>query len=404
MIHSNPICIFLRIINLVIDRLISACLPLFFLLPCSAVGEEYQDPGASKSSLAFSDSPYSLNPSSIGEITITGIISGLGFSQTNAVPENPTHTADISNTQAIIRKNTGELQFYLQTGYYSTSSLGTSYQRANRQTIDTFGAVPLVYLAAPIGEKWKLIGGKINSFGGYEETFTYQNINIDRGLLWNQTSNVSKGVELDYASGDFTAAFTLNDGFYSNELNWMGASAAYSISEKSTATLSWTGSIKASSINTIATPLAQNNSQIFNASYTYKSDRWMVAPYLQYTYIPTNTSIGILAPNQTMGAAVLVNYRLTQTAIDNGRISLPFRFEYITSNGNANKNAPNLLYGPSSGAWSATITPTYQMNRYFTRIELSYVQTINATSGLAFGSQGNSKTQSRAILEAGVLF
>lgn len=384
--------------------LICRCLPLLFLLPLTAVGEEYHESSSSKSSLTLSDSPYVISLPPIGEINASGIISGLGFSQTNPEPQNPTHTFDLSNAQLIIQKNSGELQFYVQAGAYSTSSLGTSYQRANRQTIDSFGIVPLAYLAAPIGENWKIIGGKINSFGGYEETFTYQNINIDRGLLWNQTSNVSKGLELDYSNGNLTAAFTINDGFYSNELSWLGASAAYSFSETSAAALSWTGAVKASSVDSFNTPLAQNNSQIFNASYTYKSSRWTVAPYLQYTYVPTNTSIGIMAPNQTVGAAILVNYRFAKTPDNNGRVSLPFRFEYITSSGDANQDAPNLLYGASSGAWSATITPTYQMNRYFMRIEFSYVQIINPTAGLAFGSQGNSKNQSRALLEAGILF
>ena len=166
--------------------------------------------------------------------------------------------------------------------------------------------------------------------------------------------------------------------------------------------VSWTGSIKASTVDTFITPLAQNNSQITNAIYTYKSDRWLVAPYLQYTYVPKNPSIGILNSSQTLGAALLTNYRFSNKDI--GGFSLPFRFEYISSGGNNSLGAPNLLYGVGSDAWSATLTPTYQVGKYFLRGELSYVQAINISPGLAFGNQGNSANQARAMLEVGVLY
>jgi hypothetical protein len=119
----------------------------------------------------------------LDDIKISGAGSGFGLSQTNPAVENSNTILDISNAQLIVQKDTGDLQFYLQAGYYSTPSLGTSYQRANRQTIDSFGVLPLAYVAAPIGSNWKLSAGKINSFGGYENTFTFQNANIDRGLL-----------------------------------------------------------------------------------------------------------------------------------------------------------------------------------------------------------------------------
>jgi hypothetical protein len=369
--------------------------------PTIADGDMPQNPAMS-SALSFDAQPIQFAISQIGSINVQGVITGIGMHQTNPVNIDNAGLVDVSNAQVIIQKNQGLLQFYLQSGYYSTPSLGTSYQRANVQTIDSFGVVPLASISLAPTRNWLFTLGKINSFGGYENTFTFQNINIDRGLLWNQTSNVSKGMSAAYSDGDVEAAITWNDGFYSNQLNWLGASATYHLNDKNNVSVSWTGSIKASTVDTFITPLAQNNSQITNAIYTYKSDRWLVAPYLQYTYVPKNPSIGILNSSQTLGAALLTNYRFSNKDI--GGFSLPFRFEYISSGGNNSLGAPNLLYGVGSDAWSATLTPTYQVGKYFLRGELSYVQAINISPGLAFGNQGNSANQARAMLEVGVLY
>ena len=85
-------------------------------------------------------------------------------------------------------------------------------------------------------------------------------------------------------------------------------------------------------------------------------------------------------------------------------LSLPARFEYIASTGNAADGAPNLLYGPGSKAWSITVTPTYQWKIFFARGEFSFVGGVDTTAGLVFGSNGNDKTQARLLLEAGLLF
>ena len=359
------------------------------------------DPAMS-TSLAFDFDSTQISMSDIGLINIQAVASGIGMYQNNPVGSDNASLLDVSNAQVIMQKNVGLVQFYVQSGYYSTPSLGTSYQRANVQTIDSFGVVPLASISLVPSKNWQFSAGKINSFGGYENTFTFQNINIDRGLLWNQTSNVSKGFSAYYSDGPIEAAVTWNDGFYSNQLNWIGVNIGHHLDEKNNINLSWTGAIKTNTLDTFITPLAQNNSQISNLIYTFKSDRWLVTPYLQYTYVPSNPNIGILNSAQTKGAALLTNYRFSGNAKDG--FSLPLRFEYISSAGRGGLGSPNLLYGVGSSAWSATITPTYQAGKYFLRGEVSYVQAINASSGYAFGSTGTNNSQSRLMVEVGILY
>jgi hypothetical protein len=85
-------------------------------------------------------------------------------------------------------------------------------------------------------------------------------------------------------------------------------------------------------------------------------------------------------------------------------VSLPVRFEYIGSTGSLADGAPNLLYGPGSKAWSITFTPTYQYKIFFARAEISHVGTTSTTPGLIFGPNGTNTTQTRGLLELGILF
>ena len=82
--------------------------------------------------------------------------------------------------------------------------------------------------------------------------------------------------------------------------------------------------------------------------------------------------------------------------------SLAPRVEYIATTGNS--NAVNLLYGPGSGAFSFTVTPTYRRDAFFLRGDLAVVHASSMTPGFGFGTAGQSANQARGVLEAGFMF
>ena len=84
--------------------------------------------------------------------------------------------------------------------------------------------------------------------------------------------------------------------------------------------------------------------------------------------------------------------------------SLAGRGEYITSTGSVADQAVNLMYGPCSAAWSATLTPTFQRGGFFVRGDLSFVRANNFTPGDAFGLTGMNPNQPRAVAEIGFIF
>jgi Putative beta-barrel porin-2, OmpL-like. bbp2 len=257
-------------------------------------------------------------------------------------------------------------------------------------------------------DDWSIMAGKLPSMSGYEGSFSFQNLNIERGLLWNQSASVSRGVQVNHSAGPFTFALSWNDGFYSDQMTWISGSTVWKIDETNSFTVLGGANTRTTSVSTTATPVLQNNSRIFDLIYTWRSGPWSVSPYLQYTYVPVAPSIGVLHDAATYGASLLVNYSFDPATRLGGLslagFSLPFRIEYITSTGTTTDGAPNLLYGPGSATWSITATPTYQYDRFFTRAEFSYVAASHTTPGLAFGSSGSEITQARFAFEAGFLF
>ena len=345
-----------------------------------------------------SPSPFQFDAGPLGNLDITGIMSGMGVWQDNPIPGDRFTRADISNGQIFIQKTHGLIQFFLQAGAYNMPALGTPFLSTASTTSDYYGALPQAYLKIAPTKNFSVLIGKLPTLIGAEYTFTFENMNIERGLLWNQENAVNRGVQVNYSVGPLSASLAWSDGFYSNRFNWLSGDLSYTINSANTVSFVGMGNTGQTGYSTLATPVYQNNSDIYNLIYTYSLGPWMIQPYLQYTQVPTNPAIGVGRSTGTRGAALLASYALTP------HISLAARAEYIASTGNATDGAVNLMYGVGSKAWSITVTPTYQDHDFFARAEFSYVQASSYTQGDVFGPQGNNPTQVRALVETGFLF
>lgn len=348
--------------------------------------------------LTANPAPMSVDAGVFGTWYVTGAVTGLGLLQSHHIPGDRTRQTDLSNGQVFIQKTSGQLQFFVQAGGYSIPSLGTAYLPADKTTSGFFGMVPQAFVKYVPNDSFNIMAGKLPTMIGAEYTFTFENMNIERGLLWNQENAVNRGVQATYTHGAVTASLAVNDGFYSNRYNWVWGSLAYAIDKNNSLSFIAGGNTKQTARSSLAVPLAQNNSQMFNVIYTHLAGPWTITPYLQYTRVPTNTDIGIVHSASTTGAALLANYAF------NSNFSLASRAEYISSTGSVANGAPSLLYGPGSKAWSLTFTPTYQNKLLFVRAEFSYVKASGTTPGFAFGRNFDSNAQSRVMLETGILF
>jgi len=361
--------------------------------------------------LAANPNPMSFDLGPLGPVYLTGAISGLGLWQNNPFPDDQRSLASLTNGQFFFQKTDGLLQYYVQVGAYTIPSLGAPYFNTNKATGDFFGPLPMAWAKVAPTDAFSVQGGKLATLLGAENTFTFQNMNIERGLLWAQEPAISRGGQLNYTSGPLAFALSFNDGFYSNRYTWLSGSATYTIDSSNNVVLAAGGNYAHTDkvttttpfFQTTATPLFQNNETLFTLVYNYNSAPWTITPYFQFTHVPAASSIGAFSAASTYGGAILANYNFAEDSPLPG-FSIPIRFEYIGSSGSLASGAPNLLYGPGSNAWSVTLTPTYQYKIFFARAEFSHVGTNSTTSGLVFGPTGTNTTQTRFMFEAGVLF
>ncbi len=348
-------------------------------------------------SLSANPNPAIFNAGPFGMLMVTGVLSGGGFWQSHPAvdffgKQNAIGYGDITNATVIINKTYGPIQFFIQAGAYSLPAIGVPYVKSRKVDPATFGFIQQGFVRFVFNPAFSLDVGALPTRMGDEYTFTFENLNIQRGLLWNQENAVTKGVQVNFTKDAWATSVSWNDGFYSD--HYTSASALITYTFKNSDTLSavamgnYFGKIRA---NSFVAPVTLANSQIYNLIYTRTKGAWVISPYIQYTSVPNVP--GWTPSGSTSGAALLLMYRFKP------ELSLSGRVEYISSSGGA-----NLINGPGSNAWSFTITPTYQKDIFFIRAEASYVSIGSGTPGLMFGSEGLNRSQTRVFGETGVIF
>ncbi|MDB5450610.1 MAG: hypothetical protein JWQ52_1738 [Phenylobacterium sp.] len=345
--------------------------------------------------LAANANPASVELGPLGKVYITGQFTGLATTQNNPMPGDTGQTRlDLSNAQFEIQKTDGLVQFFVQAGTYALPSLGAAYVRSDKLPQETYRYVPVAFLKIAPSSSFNIMIGKLPTLIGAEYTFTFENMNIARGLLWNQEPAISRGVQANYSKGPLTISASINDGYYSNRYTTGSALVSYVLSPADTVAFAASGNFDKTSKSTFATPIAQNNGSIYNLMWTHTVGPLVVTPYLQYSVTPKDASLGLPGSASTFGGAVLAKYSFTP------QFSLAGRAEVIGSAG----SQVSLLYGPKSSAWSLTLTPTWQLKTFFVRGEVSYTQLDSAAAGAGFGKAGDRNSQTRAMLETGYLF
>jgi len=335
------------------------------------------------------------------DFDVNGVVSGIGLFQNHAVPGDPYNRLDFSNAEAIIQKADGVIQYYVQVGGYSFPILGSPYINLAKAVNRLYGVVPEGYIKIVPTGNFSIMAGNLPTLFGAEYTFTFENMNIERGLLWNQENAINRGVQLNYTYGPLAASVSWNNGFYSHSYTWVDGSLAWTINPANTLSIVGGGNAGFAKSNNFATPLLNNNGQIYNVIYTYNAAPIVITPYFQETNIPFNPDIGVLKSTQTLSGAILASYAVTDM------ISVAGRAEYLGTTGNENSpkgSAANLLYGVGSDAWSLTLTPTFQWKQFFFRGEVSYVQANSYAPGAVFGKEGMNNSQVRGLVETGVIF
>jgi hypothetical protein len=347
--------------------------------------------------------PATFDAGPLGKLSVNGIVTGFSVFQNNSVPGDDDAQATLSNGQIFIQKADGKLQWYVQAGVYTMPTLGVPFVNAQNTVNNFYGPVPVAYLKLQAAKNTQFLIGSLPTLMGAESTFTYQNFNIERGIVWNQENAINRGIQVNQTVGKYlSAALSWNDGYYSNRYSWLSGSATLT---KGPHSLVYDGmgnlgqTAYAGQPSHPATPV-QNNGYMHAVIYTYTKGPWIISPYFQYGKLPTNLKVGVAKGTSATGGAINASY-----AFKSG-FSLPARVEYLTSSGSANDEASvNLLgFGAGSAGTTFTATPTYQKGGMYLRSDLAWVHASNYTPGDVFGKTGTEANQFRAVLEFGFIF
>ncbi len=342
--------------------------------------------------------PATLDAGPLGKLSVNGIVTGFSVFQNNSVPGDDTAQATLSNGQVFIQKATGKLQYYIQAGVYTMPTLGVPFVNAQNTVNNFYGPVPVAYLKLQAAPSTQFLIGSLPTLMGAESTFTYQNFNIERGIVWNQENAINRGIQVNQTLGKYlSGAISWNDGYYSGRYSWLSGSVTVT---KGPHTLVYDvmGNLGQTAYQTTATPV-QNNSYMHAVIYTYSKGPWVISPYFQYSKLPTNAKVGVPKATSSTGGAINASY-----AFKSG-FSLPARVEFLTSSGNATDGSVNLLgFGAGSGGVTFTATPTYQKGGLYLRGDLAVVHATDYAPGAVFGKAGTDANQFRGVLEFGFIF
>jgi len=342
--------------------------------------------------------PATFDAGPLGKLSVNGIVTGFSVFQNNSVPGDDNAQATLSNGQIFIQKADGKYQYFIQAGVYTMPTLSVPFVNAQNTVNSFYGPLPVAFLKLPVGKTTQFLIGSLPTLMGAESTFTYQNFNIERGIVWNQENAINRGIQVNQTLGKYLAAsVSWNDGYYSNRYSWLSGSVTLT---KGPHVLVYDGmgNLGQTAYQTAATPIA-NNSYMHAVIYTYTKGPWIISPYFQYSKLPTNAKVGVLKGTSATGGAINASYTFKSG------FSLPARVEYLTSSGSAADGSVNLLgFGAGSAGTTFTATPTYQKGGMYVRSDLAWVHATNYTPGDTFGKTGTDANQFRAVLEFGFIF
>jgi hypothetical protein len=342
--------------------------------------------------------PATFDAGPLGKLSVNGILTGYSVFQNNHVPGDDKAQATLSNGQIFIQKADGKIQYYIQAGVYTMPTLSVPFVNAQDTVNNFYGPVPVAYLKLQAAKNTQFLIGSLPTLMGAESTFTYQNFNIERGIVWNQENAINRGIQVNQTLGKYlSAAVSWNDGYYSDRYSWLSGSATLTKGPHSLV-YDGMGNLGQTAYQTTATPV-QNNGYMHAVIYTYAKGPWIVSPYFQYGKLPTNAKVGVAKGTSATGGALNVSY-----AFKRG-FSLPARVEYLTSSGSATDGSVNLLgFGAGSKGVTFTATPTYQKGGLYLRSDLALVHATDYAKGAVFGKTGTEANQFRAVLEFGFIF
>jgi hypothetical protein len=293
--------------------------------------------------------------------------------------------ADLSDALLNFNVNAGKLHSNATVGTYSFPVVGFAFAPDNAAgaNVMLYSPLPIAALTYQFDSHLSLVTGKFGSLLGQESPFTYQNLNIQRGIGWNMEPAISRGVQVGYTNGPWSATLRDDDAYYSGSGRAFEGLIGWSPSANTS--LQFAAIIPSTNLAPNATVTVGNKSE-YDLMYTRTVGKLQLLPYVLWVHSPASSILGYTKGENATAAVLLGNWSFSP------QWSAAFRYEGARNDSNAADNSPNadlVGFGPGSSAASQTLTPTYHFaNGGVLRFEYSHVSATGMTQtryGLDFG-------------------
>jgi len=317
-----------------------------------------------------------------------------------AIDTQGSWSSDFSNALLNLSANAGNFHGNATVGEYNFPTVGfpiATDSAANANT-SVYSVIPVGSVQYSLGSHWSVAAGKFAALLGQESPFTYQNVNIQRGLGWAMEPTISRGVQGTYAGGPWTLTLQYNDAYYSGHDRAFEGLIGWAPSANTNL------QVAAIVPNADAGPnptVSVGNKAEYDFMYTRQIGKLQLLPYLLLVDSPSSAKLGYKKSESAWAGVLLATWTFDTPW------SLAFRYEDAangSSAGDTGANADLIGFGPGSSARTLTLTPALHFeNGGVLRLEYSTISLSSFAPGLGFGAAGNGGTQNRIGFEFGVM-
>jgi hypothetical protein len=320
------------------------------------------------------------SPSPAPAVTLGADFTLTGFNEGRKATDS-----EIGDALINITAGAGNVRASATVGAYGFPTLGFPIVPVNQPgaNAELYSALPVAALQYTFNSHLSVAAGKFAALLGQESPFTYQNLNIQRGIGWAMEPTISRGVQVVYSNGPWSATLQENDAYYSGTSRAVEGLLGWAPS--SSTSLQFAFIVPGKDAGPNPTTSIGNKAE-YDLMYARQTGKLQLLPYLLYVRSPESAKLGYTSAQNATAAVLLADWAFSP------QFSLPFRYEYARNGSSSSDTSPNadlVGFGPGSTARTFTLTPAYRFgNGGLLRIEYSNVAAtgmMQSRIGFEFG-------------------
>ena len=307
---------------------------------------------------------------------------------------------DLSNLLLNVSAGTGKLRANATVGEYAFPTVGAALNPDTQNGANTrlYTEFPIGALQYSFNSNFSIAAGKFASLLGQESPFTYQNLNIERGLAWSIEPTLSRGVQAAYTKGPWSVTLQENDAYYSGSHRAFEGLIGWAPSPN--INVQFAAIVPGANVPPNPTAAVGNKAE-YDLMYARQIGKLQLVPYFLWVRSPGSAVLGYTHDESATAGIFMGSWTFSPQWL------LAFRYENVhngSSIGDTSPNADLVGYGVGSGAQTVTLTPTYHFGyNGVLRLEFSHVTLSSFTPGAGFGPTGTGSAQNRLGFEFGVM-